>query len=51
MLFVVLEQENLLNFEQDVNRALDKGFELINCSEGSRPDGRHLYVAFLAKKK
>ena len=51
MVFVVLEQENILDFEHDVNSAVEKGFEIINCSEGSRPDGRHVYVAFLYKKK
>ena len=51
MLFIVLEQENLLDFEHDVNKAVEKGFEIVNCSEGTRPDGRHVYAAFLFKKK
>jgi len=51
MVFVVLEQDNILDFEHDVNSAVKKGFEIINYSEGSRPDGRHVYVAFLFKKK
>jgi len=50
MVFVVLEQENILDFEHDVNSAVEKGFEILNCSEGSRLDGRHVYVAFLYKK-
>ncbi|MFX1508567.1 MAG: hypothetical protein ACFFDC_20995 [Promethearchaeota archaeon] len=51
MVFIVLEHENLLDFEHDVNSAVEQGFNIISCSEGVRPDGRHLYVAFLYKKK
>jgi hypothetical protein len=51
MVFVVLEQENLLDFEHDVNSAVGKGFTIVSCTEGVRPDGRHLYTAFLHKKK
>lgn len=50
MVFMVVEQENILDFEHDVNSAVEKGFEIINCSEGTRSDGRHVYVAFLYKK-
>lgn len=46
MVFVVFEQENLLDFEHDVNSAVEKGFEIVNCTEGSRQDRRHVYVAF-----
>ncbi|UCG04157.1 MAG: hypothetical protein JSW11_09255 [Candidatus Heimdallarchaeota archaeon] len=51
MVFVVLEHEILLDFEQDVNSAVERGFKIVNCSEGTRSDGRHVYVAFLYKKK
>ncbi len=50
MKFIIIEQSNGMHFVENVNKALEDGFEIINCSEGLRSDGRHVFVAFLIHK-